>query len=224
MRKKEHRNAKYFDQDDFELLTDLLMETNLSIAAIARELDVAVAEINKKINNNGLSWIRKGNRKMSRGQSSLTEILKKIIPGEEIINEYHIGDRLMLDIYCPAYKLAIEYHGRQHFFYTKRFFESKYEFLEAQKRDEKKAQACVDNNITLVVFRYNDSLTEDSVYSRVIDAIRSSEHRDVLESKESNKSVTSSDYYQTMKKKNSDYRKKRYREIKEQRSNGFKRS
>lgn len=224
MRKKEQRNAKYFDQDDFELLTDLLMETNLSIAAIAKELDVPVAEVNKKINNNGLSWVRKGNRKMSRGQSSLTEILRKIIPGEEIINEYHIGDRLMLDIYCPAYKLAIEYHGRQHFFYTKRFFESKYEFLEAQKRDEKKIQACIDNGITLVVFRYNDSLTEDSVYSRVIDAIRSSEHQSVVESKATKKSVTSSDYYQAMKKKNSDYRKRKYREIKEQRSNGFRRS
>lgn len=223
MRKKEYRQPKTFDDDDVEFLTDLLMETNLSISDIAKELNISVNEVNKKINNNGLSWVKKGKRKMSRGQSSLTDILKKIVPGEEIVNEFHLGERLMLDIYCPAYKLAIEYHGRQHFFYTKRFFESKYEFLEAQKRDERKAELCKDNGIVLIVFRYNDSLTEESVYSRIIDGIRSFESDDVIESKQSKGSIASSDFYKAMKKKNSEYRKKRYREMKEQRLDDFRR-
>jgi len=223
MRKKDYRQPKTFDDDDVEFLTDLLMETNLSISDIAKELNVSVNEVNKKINHNGLSWVKKGKRKMSRGQSSLTDILKKIVPGEEILNEFHLGERLMLDIYCPAYKLAIEYHGRQHFFYTKRFFESKYEFLEAQKRDERKAELCKDNGIVLIVFRYNDSLTEESVYSRIIDGIRSFESDDVVESKQSKGSIASSDFYKEMKKKNSEYRKKRYREMKEQRLDDFRR-
>ena len=148
---------------------------------------------------------------MSRGQTALTQIMQKILPGEEIVNEYHIDDRLRFDVYCASYKLAAEYHGRQHFFYTSRFFESKYEFEEAQKRDQNKVQYCKDNGIALIVFRYNDSLTEDSVYNRMLEAIRSS---DYVSDKKQKKSLTDNPFYNEAKKKNSEYRKSLYRKIK----------
>jgi hypothetical protein len=199
------------EEDDVQFLIDLLLETNSSISAIARELDVSVNEVNKKINQLGLSWLKESRKKMSRGQTALTQIMQKILPGEEIVNEYHIDDRLRFDVYCPSYKLAAEYHGRQHFFYTSRFFESKYEFEEAQKRDEKKVQYCKDNGIALIVFRYNDSLTEDSVYNRMLEAIRSS---DYISDKKQKKSLTDNPFYNEAKKKNSEYRKSLYRKIK----------
>jgi transposase-like protein len=199
------------EEDDVQFLIDLLLETNSSISAIARQLDVSVNEVNKKINQLGLSWLKESRKKMSRGQTALTQIMQKILPGEEIVNEYHIDDRLRFDVYCPSYKLAAEYHGRQHFFYTSRFFESKYEFEEAQKRDEKKVQYCKDNGIALIVFRYNDSLTEDSVYNRMLEAIRSS---DYISDKRQKKSLTDNPFYNEAKKKNSEYRKSLYRKIK----------
>jgi hypothetical protein len=199
------------EEDDVQFLIDLLLETSLSISAIARELDVSVNEVNKKINQLGLSWLKESRKKMSRGQTALTQIMQKILPGEEIVNEYHIDDRLRFDVYCPSYKLAAEYHGRQHFFYTSRFFESKYEFEEAQKRDEKKVEYCKDNGIALIVFRYNDSLTEDSVYNRMLEAIRSS---DYISDKKQKKSLTDNPFYNEAKKKNSEYRKSLYRKIK----------
>jgi hypothetical protein len=199
------------EEDDVQFLVDLLLETNLSISAIARQLNVSVNEVNKKINQLGLSWLKESRKKMSRGQTALTQIMQKILPGEEIINEYHIDDRLRFDVYCPSYKLAAEYHGRQHFFYTSRFFESKYEFEEAQKRDEKKVQYCKDNGIALIVFRYNDSLTEDSVYNRMLEAIRSS---DYISDRKQKKSLTNNPFYNEAKKKNSEYRKNLYRKIK----------
>ena len=186
------------EEDDVQFLIDLLLETNSSISAIARQLDVSVNEVNKKINQLGLSWLKESRKKMSRGQTALTQIMQKILPGEEIVNEYHIDDRLRFDVYCPSYKLAAEYHGRQHFFYTSRFFESKYEFEEAQKRDEKKVQYCKDNGIALIVFRYNDSLTEDSVYNRMLEAIRSS---DYISDKKQKKSLTDNPFYNEAKKK-----------------------
>ena len=199
------------EEDDVQFLVDLLLETNLSISAIARQLNVSVNEVNKKINQLGLSWLKESRKKMSRGQTALTQIMQKILPGEEILNEYHIDDRLRFDVYCPSYKLAAEYHGRQHFFYTSRFFESKYEFEEAQKRDEKKVQYCKDNGIALIVFRYNDSLTEDSVYNRMLEAIRSS---DYISDRKQKKSLTNNPFYNEAKKKNSEYRKNLYRKIK----------
>lgn len=202
---------KRLEEDDVEFLIDLLMDTNKSISEISRELDVPVADVNKKINQLGLNWLKNSRKKMSRGQTALTAIMQKLLPNEVIVNEYHIGDKLKLDVYCPSYSLAAEYHGRQHFYYTGRFFNSKYEFLEAQKRDERKAEWCKENGITLIVFRYNDSLSELSVYNRMLEAIRNSPK---LNKKSKAKSITSSQYYQNMKKKNSEYKKSLYRKIK----------
>lgn len=205
------------EDDDVEHLIDLLFDTNMSISDIARELEFEISEINKKINNLGLNWLKTSRRKMSRGQSALTDILKKLIPGEEIVNEYHIGEKLKIDIYCPSYKLAIEFHGRQHFFYTGRFFDSKYEFEEAQKRDIKKEQYCRDNGIALVVFRYNDSLAEQDVCDRILEVIRNSPY---VKDEKTKKKTTSSPYYLAMKKKNSEYKKSMYRKLKEPRFDG----
>lgn len=207
--------SRKIEDDDIEFLKDLLFDTNMSVSEIAKEMDVDILTVNKKINALGLNWLKTSRRKMSRGQAALTLMLKKIIPGEEIVNEYHIGDKLKLDIFCPKYKLAIEYHGRQHFYYTSRFFDSKYEFEEAKKRDLVKEKYCKDNGIALVVFRYNDSLTEDSIYDRIIDVIRSSEY--LTEDKTKKSSSTSSEFYKSMKKRNSEYRKKMYRKFKDSR-------
>ena len=206
--KKEY---KKLEEDDIEFLTDLLFDTSLSVSEIAKQLNVSIAEVNKKINSLGLSWLKNSRKKMSRGQTALTLIMKKLLPGEEIINEYHSGDKLKFDVFCAKYKIAAEYHGRQHFYYTSRFFESKYDFEQAKKRDEKKVQYCLDNGIALIVFRYNDLLTEQAVYDRMLTAIRETDHV----SKPVHKtSIKSNPAYQEAKKKNSEYKKKLYRKIK----------
>jgi hypothetical protein len=200
------------DQDDIDFLKDLLLETSLSISEIAKELGWTIPQVNKKINSIGLTWLKDSRKKMSRGQTALTAAMQKLLPGEKIINEYHIGDKLKLDVYCPKYEIAAEFHGRQHYYYTSRFFESKYDFEEAIKRDEKKEQWCVDNGVALIVFRYNDSLTEQAVFDRLLEAIRSNPYKP----KEKKKNTTvSSEAYRSIKKKNSEYKKKIYRSIKE---------
>lgn len=205
------------NQDDDEFLTDLLFESNLSLTDIAKELGTNINQLNKRINQLGLSWIKERHKKMSRGQTALTLVMKKLIPGENIINEYHLGDRLKLDVYCPKYNIAAEYHGRQHFFYTQRFFESKYEFEEAQKRDQKKIEKCKELGIVLVVFRYNDKLTEQSVYDRIIEAIRNAEPtQNIAYSK---KSVNQNASYIAAKKRNSDNKKAYYKKMKDNKKN-----
>jgi hypothetical protein len=200
------------DQDDIDFLKDLLLETSLSISEIAKELGWTIPQVNKKINSIGLTWLKDSRKKMSRGQTALTSALQKLLPGEKIINEYHIGDKLKLDVYCPKYEIAAEFHGRQHYYYTSRFFESKYDFEEAIKRDEKKEQWCVDNGVALIVFRYNDSLTEQAVFDRLLEAIRSNPYKPKEKKKNT---VASSEAYRSIKKKNSEYKKKIYRSIKE---------
>jgi very-short-patch-repair endonuclease len=210
-KKKDSRTPK--DEDDDLFLVDLLLDSSLSLAEIAREIGLSINELNKKINSLGLSWIKEQKKKSSRGQSALTSVMKKLLPGEKIVNEHHIGERLRLDVYCPSYRLAAEFHGRQHFFYTERFFDSKYEFEEAIKRDEKKAALCKEQGIALVVFRYNDLLTEESVYHRLLEALRSNGWSP--KQSKNKKSITSDPFYIKQQELRRQKSKEMYRAIKE---------
>ena len=157
-------------------LTDMLLSTNVSKTSIAKELGVTVPELNKRIKEYNLDWITDRKRKMSRGQSAIVDILRKILPNEKIDFEHHIGERLRLDIYVPAYELAIEYHGRQHFEWVPFFHEDPADFQLAVARDQRKADLCKKLGITLVVFRYNDSLDETSVFNRILTSVRATEY------------------------------------------------
>jgi hypothetical protein len=193
-------------------IKSLLFETNMSIPSIAKELAMTYAELDKTLKRIGLQWVKDHRRKMSKGQTLLTSILEKLLPGENIVNEFHLGERLKLDVYCPSYKLGLEYHGIQHFKYSSMFFDSREEFLEAQKRDQRKIELCNEQNILLVVFRYDDKLTEEAVYDRVLTAIRNSSYT-VTQKKKS--TVVDNDFYKEMKKKKSEYNKKMYKRLKE---------
>lgn len=203
------KGGNKYDEDDIQYMVDLLMDSPLSLSDIAKELGWTVSFLNKKIQSTGLSWAKAKHRKMSRGQAALTAIMQKLLPNEKVINEYHLGERLKLDIYCPKYKIGAEYHGRQHFYYTGRFFESKDDFERSLERDKRKLQLCKEQGIALIIFRYNDKLTEEAVYSRMLEAIKSTEYF-----KDEKKSITANPYYQNAKKRYNNNRKQMYKEIK----------
>jgi hypothetical protein len=213
--------------NDRAMLTDLLFCTNLGLPEIATEMGVSHKVLCQEMKALGLNWIRRTKRKMSRGQATLTTVLQKLIPNEKIVNEYHIGEQLFLDIYCPAYNLAIEYHGRQHFDYVAYFFESYEDFVRAQKRDERKLEKCRELGITLVVFKYNDSLDEDVVYDRLLrelqqagDLPASPPHRPSKTKKQAIKRVNP--YEEEMKARRREFNKNMRAKLKEERkSKGF---
>lgn len=193
------------------VLKDLLFDSNMSLADISKNLYLTREELNTLLKRNGLDWVRRNNRKLSRGHSSLTQIMKRILPNEEIINEHHIGDRLRLDVYCPSYNLAAEYHGRQHFFYSSHFHDSMDDFLDSVERDRKKETMCREQGIALVVFKFCDTLSEEAVFRRMLEAINQTPHVKVDKPK---KTFKGNHYYEKMKEQNRSYRKAKYRELK----------
>jgi hypothetical protein len=209
---------EFKDKDDDLFLIDLLFDSDLSLTAIAKELGLSFPQLNKKINSLGLGWVKEKKKKSSRGQTALTAALQKLLPNQIIVNEHHIGERLRLDVYCPSYKIAAEFHGRQHFYYTKRFFDSRYDFEQAQKRDLRKIELCRENNIDLIVFRYNDDLSEQAVYDRLLHALRSSELVP-QEEKKNKKSITHNKFYQDRKKQHNERKKEAYKKMKGRRDN-----
>ena len=193
------------------LLKDLLMETDLSYADMAKRLGVPEWELHKKIRELGLGWIRKGRKKTSRGHGALAEMMQKLLPNENIEIDYHLGERLFLDIYCPGYQIGAEYHGRQHFHFTNFFYDSPEAFKEAQERDARKEELCKELGIALIIYRYDEALNEDLVFQKMIKAI------DVTPRiKEEKKKTTykGNHYYEEAKRRNREYRKKQYREYK----------
>lgn len=199
---------EFWDSD--AIIKDCLFDTNLSLKDIATKVGLSQAELSKRIKQLGLEWVRRKNRKLSRGHAALTELFEQLLPGQTIINEHHIGERLMLDIYCEAYQLAAEYHGRQHFFYSNLFHKDKQDFLDGQKRDERKVELCKELGIALVVFRYSDDLTIDAVYERIMEAIKSTP----IIKEEKKSTFKGNHFYEKAKARQREYRKQQYREYK----------
>lgn len=201
---------EYYDLD--AILKDYLFETNLSVSEIAAEVGEDPVYLSKHIKKIGLDWVRRNNRKLSRGHAALTQLMQNLLPNEEIINEHHIGERLMLDIYCPTYQLAAEYHGRQHFFYSNHFHKDQDDFKAGQERDERKEELCREKGIALVVFRFTDKLEESAVFERMMEAIQNTPY--IREDKPQKNSFKGNHYYEKMKQRNREYRKQRYRDYK----------
>lgn len=201
---------KYWDEYEDSLLTDLVFDSNLSVREMAKDLDATEVEINKRIRELGLSWVRRNKGQLSRGQAALTAMMRKLLPNEKIVTEEPLPERLRLDVYCPSYNLAAEYHGRQHFQYVQHFHGDKDGFFASQKRDERKAELCEEMGIALVVFRYNDILTEDAVFDRLLDAIRYAPQAVKAEKK----SIKGDPYYEAWKQRQREWRRENYKKMK----------
>jgi hypothetical protein len=199
-------------------LIEMLLETNYSVREMARELNLSEAWTSQRIKLLGLDWIPRRNRQVSRGQAALTQIMKKLIPGEEIVNEYHIGEQLRLDVYCPRYKLAAEFHGRQHYEFVAHFHDSYDDFIRSQQRDDRKIQLCAEAGIALVTFRYCDKLTEDCVFDRLLCAMQEAAAVDgVRIDKKPKYSAKNSPHYEQMRAKRRAYERELRRKIKQER-------
>lgn len=209
--------GKIFDEYEDSLLTDFIFDSNLSAREIAKDLEATEIEVTKRIRELGLSWVRRKNGHLSRGQAALTAIMRKLLPGEDINTEEAIGERLRLDVYCPAYRLGAEYHGRQHFEFVPYFHNDKDGFRDSQRRDERKQEICNDLGIALVVFRYNDTLTEDAVYERMLDTLRSGPV--LLETEK--KTLRGDPYYESWKQRKREYSKQAYKKMRSSGKRGF---
>lgn len=208
-----------YDAEIDELLTDLVFSTNYSFAEIARDLDVSESWARKRVKELGLGWVRRSKGCASRGQAALTAIIRKLLPGEIVISEHAIGERLFLDVYCPKYQVAAEYHGQQHFQFNPFFHEDAWDFEQSQRRDLRKMELCADLGINLIVFRYNDELTEQAVFDRLLEAVENGYPKEEPQKESKYKGNA---FYESYKQRQREYRKLQYRKMRK--SDGTRRT
>jgi len=109
----------------------------------------------------------------TRGERALRGILVKIFLPEEVVAQSDLGflGRQRVDFTIPKLGLALEYDGEQHFrpirfggISEKRAEEL---FKECQRLDKQKEDLCQENGIRLIRFRYDSSLTVESVSNKI---------------------------------------------------------
>lgn len=115
-----------------------------------------------KIKINGKEYNWKIKSKPRNNCSSLhvlaKQIIKEIFPYEQIFEEVFIPKiKLYLDILLLLRRICIEINGEQHFRQISHFHSNKLEFLKSQNRDRIKAQVLQENDIKLIVLKYNES-------------------------------------------------------------------
>jgi len=114
-------------------------------------------------------WLQKlmRNKNISNPQSLLLDYISQIFPGQKIVEEFYLPGKLRLDIFLPSLGIAVEYHGQQHFQFIKHFHQTPEKFQEALLRDREKHTICKQLNIRLVIFRYGDEITLDTVREKL---------------------------------------------------------
>lgn len=124
----------------------------------------------KDLDNNIVNWHLTGYISKGRLQNKSSlhlvarQILVKKFPTLQILEEVPIplrrSETLYMDFYLPLIKTCIEVHGEQHFKFVPFYHGNVMSFLKAKKRDEEKKEWCLKNNISYIVFPYNQTSDE----------------------------------------------------------------
>jgi hypothetical protein len=67
---------------------------------------------------------------------------------------------LPFDFYCEDYNLLIEVNGEQHYQFIKLFHKNEDDFIKQQKRDDIKKKYAIDNDIELLILKYDDDFNK----------------------------------------------------------------
>lgn len=114
-------------------------------------------------NLNGYIPKKNQSRPRSAPHKAARALLQSMFPLETILEEVFLPGcikPLYVDFYLPNYKLGVEVHGQQHYKFTEHFHKDRLGFLEALKRDRKKAEWFSINNLKLVVLPDNEDENE----------------------------------------------------------------
>lgn len=72
------------------------------------------------------------------------------------------------DFFLPKYNLAIEYNGKQHYYFIPFFHKTQKGFKEYQDRDNKKYQYCKKNKINLLIISYKEDNNIEKILSQYL--------------------------------------------------------
>lgn len=129
--------------------------------------DVYIKRIRKERNNIHTKLIEAGvTSPRWVSEFKLYTIIKSLYP--DAVYQYRDSWLALqsLDIYIPSLSIGLEYQGIQHFVSTD-FFGGDEALKKRIELDQKKKKLCKDNNVTLIEFRYDESLDYEYVKKKI---------------------------------------------------------
>lgn len=100
--------------------------------------------------------------KSSKGEKSITSILESFnieYERQKKFNGCRYKNKLKFDFFIQSLNICIEYNGRQHY-EPNDFFGGEKSFKKQLIRDNIKKEYCENNNIKLIIIRYNEDIDE----------------------------------------------------------------
>lgn len=151
-----------------ELQKKSLADSGIVETNEAKEL---IAQIDRTVENSVRTQL--GFRKIGDNwisETILYKIVCQIFEGDEVIRHYRPSwlEGLELDIYVPAYSIAFEYQGIQHFRAIKHWGGEK-QLQKQKEHDARKKRICSERSINLICINYYEPLTTEFVTNRIKD-------------------------------------------------------
>lgn len=98
---------------------------------------------------------------ISKQHYDIMREIHKVFPHYKIKPEYHLGQRLFLDIYIPSLSVGVEVNGIQHYEFVPFFHGTLSKFEEYKFLDKKKVLICIEQGIGLFVIKYDEIFNKD---------------------------------------------------------------
>lgn len=207
-------------EETVNTITDMYLD-GFSYEEISKTLKTSVDKIRDIISK--LLLDKYHYTKISRPQDRIYKVMSRVFGVHNVKQEHPVGHSLRLDIYIPTEKIAIEYHGEQHFKYIPFFHKNKDSFLRSQYRDRLKESICSEQGICLVVFKPKDPLDENSILERIaLELLKNVEKGSThTVDPEIKQEVSRS---KALYKRAKEYRRNYYKSVKSRLNNGYKAS
>lgn len=104
----------------------------------------------------------------SEGHIKLRKLLHNLFSFNKFKNEKYIKKiKQYIDIYDLTLNIAYEYNGIQHYIQKSTWNRKDEDFTLQQERDKRKYEWCKNNNIPLIIVRYNEELNQELIISKL---------------------------------------------------------
>lgn len=112
-----------------------------------------------------LKLVKRKYSKCSKGHDFTRDIIKKLFPFDTVFEEVNLPgtNKLKLDFFIPAYKIAVEVQGRQHKEFVPYFQKHKVNLMKAFQNDNNKRRWCELNEINLIELEYGKQESWESI-------------------------------------------------------------
>ena len=174
------------------MITECVKNNQVTTKEIERKFNISTRKIYNILNENGFSsykeflgtvngvYLEKNRSDTSISALKYFDCIKDILNCEYELEKKFDGlinprtnKKLRIDCYFEKYNIAVEYNGIQHYNYIPFFHDDNNTLEYQQHKDKIKIDFCKNNNIKLLIIKYNENLSINNLKNILAELISS---------------------------------------------------